>query len=123
MLGRVGAGADARDIATKALDVFRYVHRVDHDGGVEESEEDVSTRAVFATKSIDTLENKEHLQSLYDVGFRRVSFGVQDYDPIVQLAINRVQPYGNVQQVHEIFVIQEAWLRLKDGRGQLRYEI
>ena len=43
---------------------------------------------------------KEHLQSLYDVGFRRVSFGVQDYDPIVQLAINRVQPYENVEKVH-----------------------
>jgi oxygen-independent coproporphyrinogen-3 oxidase len=23
---------------------------------------------------------KEHLQTLYDLGFRRVSFGVQDYD-------------------------------------------
>lgn len=45
--------------------------------------------------------SKDHLQSLYDVGFRRVSFGVQDYDPVVQLAINRVQPYENVKQVHE----------------------
>ena len=43
---------------------------------------------------------KEHLQALYDVGFRRVSFGVQDYDPVVQLAINRVQPYESVERVH-----------------------
>lgn len=42
---------------------------------------------------------REHLQSLYDYGFRRVSFGVQDYDPIVQKAINRIQPFENVQQV------------------------
>jgi oxygen-independent coproporphyrinogen III oxidase len=42
---------------------------------------------------------REHLQSLYDYGFRRVSFGVQDYDPIVQKAINRVQPFENVKQV------------------------
>ena len=43
--------------------------------------------------------SREHLQSLYDYGFRRVSFGVQDYDPIVQKAINRVQPFENVKQV------------------------
>ncbi|MDZ7805556.1 MAG: oxygen-independent coproporphyrinogen III oxidase [Gracilimonas sp.] len=44
---------------------------------------------------------KEHLQILYDLGFRRVSYGVQDYDPQVQLAINRIQPFENVKKVHE----------------------
>ena len=39
---------------------------------------------------------KEHLQTLYDLGFRRISFGVQDTDPIVQKAINRIQPTENV---------------------------
>ena len=29
----------------------------------------------------------EHLQALYDVGFRRVSYGVQDYNLVVQQAI------------------------------------
>lgn len=43
---------------------------------------------------------KEHLQTLYDLGFDRVSFGVQDYDPIVQKAINRIQPFENVERVH-----------------------
>ncbi len=42
---------------------------------------------------------KEHLQTLYDLGFRRCSFGVQDYDPQVQKAINRIQPFENVEQV------------------------
>ena len=42
-----------------------------------------------------------HLQTLYDLGFRRVSFGVQDYDPKVQKAINRIQPYENVARVTE----------------------
>lgn len=45
--------------------------------------------------------SKEHLQSLYDLGFRRVSYGVQDYDSKVQLAINRIQPFENVKKVHE----------------------
>lgn len=43
----------------------------------------------------------EHLQTLYDFGFRRVSFGVQDYDPVVQKAIHRIQPFDNVRYVTE----------------------
>ncbi|SMC35198.1 oxygen-independent coproporphyrinogen III oxidase [Cellulophaga tyrosinoxydans] len=44
---------------------------------------------------------KEHLQALYEVGFRRVSFGVQDYNEKVQKAIHRVQPFENVEKVTE----------------------
>jgi oxygen-independent coproporphyrinogen-3 oxidase len=40
---------------------------------------------------------KEQLQTLYDLGFTRISFGVQDYDPIVQKAIHRIQPFKNVE--------------------------
>ena len=39
---------------------------------------------------------REHLQTLYDLGFRRVSYGVQDYSEKVQKAINRIQPFQNV---------------------------
>ncbi|HQW68856.1 MAG TPA: oxygen-independent coproporphyrinogen III oxidase [Flavobacterium sp.] len=42
---------------------------------------------------------REHLQKLYDLGFRRVSFGVQDYSETVQKAIHRVQPFHNVAKV------------------------
>ncbi len=42
---------------------------------------------------------KEHLQLFYDLGFRRNSFGVQDYDETVQKTINRIQPYDNVKKV------------------------
>lgn len=42
---------------------------------------------------------REHLQTLYDLGFRRCSFGVQDYDEKVQKAINRLQPFENVKNV------------------------
>jgi len=41
----------------------------------------------------------EHLQKLYDLGFRRVSFGVQDYSEKVQKAIHRLQPFHNVAKV------------------------
>lgn len=42
---------------------------------------------------------KAHLQTLYDLGFRRVSFGIQDFNEEVQRIINRVQPYANVERV------------------------
>ncbi|MDP5229846.1 MAG: oxygen-independent coproporphyrinogen III oxidase [Cellulophaga sp.] len=42
---------------------------------------------------------KEHLQALFDVGFRRVSYGVQDYNEKVQKAIHRIQPFENVEKV------------------------
>lgn len=44
---------------------------------------------------------KEHLQELYDLGFRRVSFGIQDFDEKVQRIINRLQPTANVKRVTE----------------------
>lgn len=42
---------------------------------------------------------REHLQKLFDLGFRRVSFGVQSYSEVVQKAINRVQKFENVAKV------------------------
>ncbi len=41
----------------------------------------------------------EHLQTLFDLGFRRVSFGIQDFDPIVQDVINRYQSYEEVDSI------------------------
>lgn len=42
--------------------------------------------------------SEEHLRTLRELGFRRVSFGVQDLDPKVQKTINRVQPFENLQR-------------------------
>lgn len=39
---------------------------------------------------------KAHLESLANYGFKRVCYGVQDYNDTVQRAINRVQPFKNV---------------------------
>jgi oxygen-independent coproporphyrinogen-3 oxidase len=40
----------------------------------------------------------EHLQTLYNLGFRRVSYGVQDHNPQVQHIINRIQPPEKVME-------------------------
>ena len=44
---------------------------------------------------------EEHMQLLYNIGFRRVSFGVQDNDAEVQRIINRIQPFEQVKYVTE----------------------
>jgi oxygen-independent coproporphyrinogen-3 oxidase len=41
-----------------------------------------------------------HLQTLFDLGFRRLSLGIQDYSPIVQKAIHRIQSFEQVEKVH-----------------------
>ena len=45
---------------------------------------------------------RAHLETLYALGFRRVCFGVQDYNTKVQLAINRIQPFEKVKTVTEM---------------------
>lgn len=37
--------------------------------------------------------NEEQMKVLSDAGFNRVSFGIQDFDEKVQVAVHRVQPY------------------------------
>ncbi len=40
----------------------------------------------------------DHLKQLFDLGFKRVSYGVQDLDYKVQKTINRIQPFENVRR-------------------------
>ncbi|MDW7695236.1 oxygen-independent coproporphyrinogen III oxidase [Flammeovirgaceae bacterium SG7u.111] len=42
---------------------------------------------------------KEHLQTLFEAGFTRLSLGIQDFDQAVQQIINRIQAYEEVEQV------------------------
>ena len=43
----------------------------------------------------------EHLKCFYDMGFKRVSLGIQDYDPVVQKAIHREQTVELVRDLCE----------------------
>ncbi len=42
---------------------------------------------------------REHLETLAGLGFNRLSMGVQDFDPRVQQAINRIQPARDTQRL------------------------
>lgn len=48
------------------------------------------------------LVTREQLATARDLGFRRISFGVQDFDPVVQIAIGRHQPEPVVRDALEL---------------------
>lgn len=61
----------------------------------------VANHVEFAFEGHPNNTTETHLKALFDLGFRRVSFGIQDFDQNVQQLINRIQPFENVQQVTE----------------------
>lgn len=56
-------------------------------------------QSIFSFEGHPNNTTLEHLQTLRNLGFDRVSFGVQDYDEKVQNAIHRIQPFENVKKV------------------------
>jgi len=63
---------------------------------------DIHPKHEFSFEGHPNNTTREHLSTLASLGFRRVSFGVQDLDPRVQRAIHRIQPLDNlVQAVHD----------------------
>ncbi len=46
--------------------------------------------------------SKEHLETLYSQGFRRISLGVQDFDPVVQDIVHRIQSVEQVRNITEL---------------------
>ena len=64
--------------------MFRDVNRMDN--------------YIFSFETNPRSTSKEHLEALYSVGFRRMSFGIQDFDPTVQAEINRPQSFELVKE-------------------------
>jgi len=62
----------------------------------------VHPQASFSLEGHPNNTSREHLETLYGLGFRRISYGVQDNDPLVQKTINRIQPFSNVQQATQM---------------------
>jgi oxygen-independent coproporphyrinogen III oxidase len=61
----------------------------------------IHPRHEFSIEGHPNNTTEEHLKTLYSLGFRRISYGVQDNDPEVQRIINRIQPFENVKRVTE----------------------
>lgn len=60
---------------------------------------DVHPEAEFSFEAHPANTTEEHLQVLFDLGFRRLSLGIQDFDPRVQFIINRHQSVDQVRTV------------------------
>ncbi len=80
----------------EADQLIRLVHAIFGKDAVDPKETELS----FEAHPNNT--TKEHLEKLYAFGFRRLSLGIQDYSPTVQEAINRIQPFENVKEVHDL---------------------
>ena len=60
---------------------------------------DVHPQAQFSFEAHPGNTTDAHLTALYDVGFRRISIGVQDFNPMVLVLINRHQSYEQVNHL------------------------
>ena len=59
----------------------------------------VAPDAEIAVEIDPRITTREHLETLRELGFNRVSLGVQDFDPRVQKAVNREQSFALVERV------------------------
>lgn len=60
---------------------------------------DVTEDAALSFEGHPNNTTAAHMQTLYDLGFRRMSLGIQDFDIRVQQIINRIQPFETVERV------------------------
>lgn len=78
---------DAPEMTELMYHLGRQFHMVDSERGEFSIEID--------PRSVDT----DKLSLLKGLGFNRVSLGIQDFDPSVQEAINRVQPLSQIREI------------------------
>jgi oxygen-independent coproporphyrinogen III oxidase len=67
---------------------------------IESSE--VMAHAEFSFEGHPNNTTRGHLQTLFDLGFRRVSYGIQDFNLDVQKAIHRIQPFERVKEATDV---------------------
>lgn len=67
--------------------------------------EDITSSAIICENAEFSFEahpnntTYKHLKTLYELNFRRLSLGIQDFDPVVQEIVNRIQPFENVERI------------------------
>lgn len=59
----------------------------------------ICENAEFSFEAHPNNTTNEHLKVLRELGFTRISLGIQDFDLKVQEIVNRVQPFENVERV------------------------
>ncbi|ADY50957.1 oxygen-independent coproporphyrinogen III oxidase [Pseudopedobacter saltans DSM 12145] len=60
---------------------------------------ELHSNAEFSFEAHPANTTEQHLETLYKLGFKRLSLGIQDFDKEVQKVINRMQSYEQVEYV------------------------
>lgn len=60
---------------------------------------EISRNASFSFEAHPANTTNQHLTTLFNLGFTRLSLGIQDFDPVVQKVINRYQTTEDVNRV------------------------
>ena len=63
------------------------------------SQAEIKEEAEFSFEAHPANTTEAHLRTLYQLGFKRLSLGIQDFDPVVQEIINRKQSVEQVEFV------------------------
>lgn len=77
-----------------ADNLVKLINGITKDATVREDHE-------FSIEVHPNYTTEEHIEKLAGVGFNRISLGVQDFDPRVQFAINRIQSFERTKEVVE----------------------
>ena len=90
--------------ALQSLEEIFHYHFVNAQGPVETVEQNILRELKYqSTLELDPRTvDRERLVTLAALGFNRLSFGVQDFDPDVQKAVHRIQP---AEQVFDLMAI------------------
>ena len=71
------------------------IELIDHLGKIVRMEELDEFAIEIDPRTVD----EDMIRFYHEVGINRISFGVQDFDPVVQKAVNRVQPFELVERL------------------------
>jgi oxygen-independent coproporphyrinogen-3 oxidase len=75
-----------------STNLHRLIYNILQDG-------ELHPHAEFSFEAHPANTTADHLLKLYNLGFRRISLGIQDFDPVVQTIINRHQSFEQVQTI------------------------
>lgn len=75
----------------------------------------LSPQAEIAVELDPRTTSRAFVSAMAQAGISRVSIGVQDFNPVVQQAVNRVQPFATVERLI-------GWLR-EDGIGDINLDL
>jgi oxygen-independent coproporphyrinogen-3 oxidase len=104
------------DSVAEEVDRKRKVEQLHWGGGtptylapnqIEDLYAHISERFSFSSDAEVSIEidprvtSDEHCRVLRRVGFNRVSMGIQDFDPLVQKTVHRVQPYEDTKRLFD----------------------